>query len=348
MDTKSGLAQEQTGRKIPDWSESQKHSGSSPKMRAAVLESPGAIRIVEKPLPQPGAGEIRIRMEGCGVCGSNREVWEGREWFDYPLEAGAPGHEGWGWIEKTGPGVSSFKIGQRVAALTQHAFAEYDIASADSVVVLPDSLEGQPFPGEPLGCAMNIFRRSDIREGQVVAILGIGFLGALLTQLCVTAGAKVVAVSRRPVALQTAGDFGAGRVIPFAERENIIQTVQELTGGNGCDRVIEVTGKQEPLSLAAELLKVRGKLIIAGFHQDGERTVNMQLWNWRGFDVINAHERENAVYIRGIREAVEAVSNGRLNPQPLFTHEFPLEELPEALNLLTTRPSGFMKALIRF
>ena len=101
--------------------------------------------------------------------------------------------------------------------------------------------------------------------------------------------------------------------------------MKELTGGCFCDRVIEAVGKQWPLDLAAELTRERGRLIVAGYHQDGPRQVNMWLWNWRGLDVINAHERDPKVYVQGIREAVDAVASGRLDPGPLYTHVFPLE-----------------------
>ena len=72
----------------------------------------------------------------------------------------------------------------------------------------------------------------------------------------------------------------------------------------------------------------------------------MQLWNWRGLDVINAHERDPALYVRGIRAAVDAVVEGRLDPTPLYTHRYALEELPDALQAMQERPDGFMKALI--
>jgi threonine dehydrogenase-like Zn-dependent dehydrogenase len=88
-------------------------------------------------------------------------------------------------------------------------------------------------------------------------------------------------------------------------------------------------------------------LIIAGYHQDGPRQVNMQLWNWRGIDVINAHERDPQAYVRGIREAVEAVASGKLDPNPLYTHQYSLERLDEALNATRDRPDGFLKALVR-
>jgi threonine dehydrogenase-like Zn-dependent dehydrogenase len=72
----------------------------------------------------------------------------------------------------------------------------------------------------------------------------------------------------------------------------------------------------------------------------------MWLWNWRGLDVINAHERDPARYIEGIREAVDAVASGRLDPSPLYTHRYPLERLGDALNDTRDRPDGFLKALV--
>ena len=140
--------------------------------------------------------------------------------------------------------------------------------------------------------------------------------------------------------------MGAAETIAMEDHDAIIEQVKELTGGVFCDRVIEAVGKQWPLDLAAELTRERGRLIVAGYHQDGPRQVNMWLWNWRGLDVINAHERDPKVYIQGIREAVDAVASGRLDPAPLYTHRFPLERLGEALDATRDRPDGFLKALV--
>ena len=74
----------------------------------------------------------------------------------------------------------------------------------------------------------------------------------------------------------------------------------------------------------------------------------MQMWNWRGFDIVSAHERELAVYTRGIAGAAREVAAGTLDPAPLYTHQFPLEDLAVALEMTRTRPDGFMKALVRF
>ena len=80
---------------------------------------------------------------------------------------------------------------------------------------------------------------------------------------------------------------------------------------------------------------MRGRLVIAGFHQDGPRSVDMQTWNWRGLDVINAHERDPDVYVEGMLLAAQAVATGRLDPRPLYTHVFPLEREEETVQALT-------------
>ena len=110
--------------------------------------------------------------------------------------------------------------------------------------------------------------------------------------------------------------------------------------------VIEAAGVQETLDLAGRLTAVRGRLVIAGYHQDGSRTVDMQLWNWRGLDVVNAHERDPEVYLEGMRAAVDAVRDGRLDRAPLVTHTFPLDRAGEALEAARTRPDGFLKAVV--
>lgn len=315
-------------------------------MRAAVVVVPGQIEIQEVEIPAPGASEILIKLIGCGVCASNIPPWEGREWFNYPLEPGGLGHEGWGVVEEVGAGVNNFDKGDRVAFLGQHSYAEYDVVDASSAIKIPDELGDKPFPGEPLACAMNIFVRARVQSGDAVAIVGIGFLGALLVQLCSKAGARVIALDRKQSSLDLAREMGATDSVLMDDHWRVIEQVKNLTDGKFCEVVIEATGKQWPLDLSAELCKEMGHLVIAGYHQDGLRQVNMQLWNWRGLDVTNAHEREAHKYIDGMTNAARAVLDGRIEPGPLLTHKYPLERLGEALDMTKKRPVGFMKASI--
>lgn len=315
-------------------------------MRAAVVTGAGKLMISNVALPEPGPSQVRVRLKGCGVCASNLTPWSGPEWMQFPTAPGALGHEGWGVIDAVGSAVTGLEQGDSVGFLSGNAYAQYDVAEASQVVKIPEALGDLDLPLEPFGCGMNIFRRSDIHEGQTVAIIGIGFLGAMLVKLASHAGARVIAISRREESLDLARKMGACETIPMHDHWQIIERVRELTGGIFCDRVIEAVGKQWPLDLAAELTGEGGRLVIAGYHQDGPRQVNMQLWNWRGFDVINAHERDPAVSVEGMRQAVELIESEVIDPRMLVTHRYPLDRLAEALDATRDRPGNFVKAVV--
>jgi threonine dehydrogenase-like Zn-dependent dehydrogenase len=315
-------------------------------MRAAVVVGPGRAEVGAAPLPEPGPGQVRVRLDGCGVCASSLPLWAGRSWFRYPAEPGAPGHEGWGRVDALGAGVDGLEPGQPVALVSGRAFAEYDVAPADGLVPLPPALAGRPFPGEAFACAFNATRRADVRPEHTVVIVGVGFIGAVMTRLAAAAGARVIAVSRRPFARDLARRLGAAEVVPFAGVVETAARVVDLTGGAGAARVVEAVGTQESLDLATAVTRERGRLVIAGYHQDGPRRVDLQLWNWRGLDVVNAHERDPRTYAEGIRGAIGAVAAGILDPAAFVTHGFPLERLGEAFDLVAARPSGFLKAWI--
>lgn len=315
------------------------------RMLSAQITAPEKISYVNTPIPHIGQYEILIKMEGCGICGSNLPLWEGRPWFSYPVEPGAPGHEGWGRVVLTGEKVDKFKAGDRVSAISFHAFAQYDKVDQRNAILIPDQLKNMPFPGEALGCAMNVWERSRILPGQKLVIIGIGFLGALLCQLASSCGVSVMAVSRRKCALDTAKKCGANYTCFLSSIDKTVESVNQIFE-DGCDCVIEATGYQISLSVASELLKNYGRLIIAGYHQDGLRQVNMQQWNWKGIDVINAHERDSQRYVWGMSSAADAMIKKKFQPQILFSHEFHIEQLADAFELLRNRPEGFMKALV--
>jgi len=271
-------------------------------MRAAVVA--GARQVETRPavVPEPGPDEVLIEIEGCGVCGSSLPLYEGRPWFPYPGEPGAPGHEVWGRTDD----------GRRVAGLCFHGFAEFDVAPSDTLVDLPSALDGLPFPGEALSCAVNVARRAGAREGDRVAVVGMGFLG--------TAVARIL-----------------GRVTEVRRGARVEQEF---------DVVVEAAGTQESLDAASALVATGGRLVVAGYHQDGPRTVDMQSWNWRGIDVVNAHERNPKRYVEGMREAVQLAVDGTLDLEQLVTHRLPLERIGDAFELACTRPAGFVKAVV--
>ena len=319
------------------------------KMVVAVITRPGRVEFREAPIPTPGPREVCVRLEGCGICTASVTAWTGGE--EYPLAPGAPGREAWGRVESVGSAVTETAPGDRVGVLTQNGFAEYAVVDADHLVVLPEGLDASPFPARALAGAVNVFRRSFIEKGDAVAIVGFGFLGALLMQLAALGEARVFAVGRRPCALRLARQLGAAGAVICKEKEDhlrALETIREMNGGKRCNVVVETCGMQHTLDLAAELTCERGRLVVAASHRDGPRSVDMALWNQRGFDVINAHESSPAILREGMREAATAVDCGLLKPGPLYTHRFSLGRLDDALALASQRPGGFMKALVYF
>jgi NADPH:quinone reductase len=275
-------------------------------MRAAVLTEPRLTRVQQASTPDPGPGEVLVQVEGCGVCGSSLPLWEGRPWFTYPADPGAPGHEVWGRTTD----------GRRVTGLSGRGFAELDVMREDALVELPPELNGAPFPGEALGCAVNVMRRAGVEPGDEVAVVGMGFLGTAVARLCRLAGAGVTPVRRED------------------EPEEAFECV------------IEAAGTQSALDKASRLVAAGGLLAIAGFHQDGPRTVDMQSWNWRGIDVVNAHERDPGRYVEGVREAVRLAAAGELDVSALVTHRFDLDEVDAAFEAAAIRKPGFLKAVV--
>jgi NADPH2:quinone reductase len=321
-------------------------SSGRQRMVAAVLVAPRQFELRELEIPEPAPDEVRIRVEYCGICSSNLGPWSGLPRFSYPFPPGAPGHESGGVVERLGANVLDLKIGEQVAALGNRGFAQYETANAKCVVPIPLGHQKVPFLGEPLGCAINIFRRAQIRKDDWVAIIGMGFLGTVLLQLCVAAGSKVIAISGRASGLRMATTMGATLALSSGSPAGLAETVRNATGPRLCNVVIEAGGTQETLDLGSALTGTRGRLVIAGYHQDGLRSVNMQEWNWRGIDVINAHEREEAVKIGGIRLAAEAVASARIRVDELVTHFFPLDQIQKGFQTLEQRPEGFVKGIV--
>src|SRR6266403_3006110 len=317
-------------------------------MRVAVLMNPRRFDIRKFSIPRPAEREVRVRVEYCGICSSNLGPWKGAPWFSYPFPPGAPGHEATGIIEEIGDKVSNLRIWERVATLSYQAFAEHVITKADNVVSISHLSRESLFLGEPLGCAVIVFTRAQIRKGDWVAIVGVGFFGAILLQLCLDGGAKVIAISRRQLALRIAEEFRVQHCLEMKERSQVVEDVRAITGGALCDAVIEAGGVQETLDLASDLCRTRGRLIIAGYHQDGSRTINMQQWNWHGLDVINAHERDELIYVQGMREAAAIVSRGNIQLEDLVSHRFPIEQIAEGFRLAEERPEGFLKGVVVF
>jgi threonine dehydrogenase-like Zn-dependent dehydrogenase len=314
-------------------------------MRAARVVRPGVVQVEEVPIPEPGPTQVRFKVTACAVSSRLLAPWRGAVAQTYPRPTGESDAEAWGTADAVGKQVHGIKPGDPVAAISLRAHAEYDMAEASTVLRLPSALGDTPFPSRSLAGAFSVFARSRIEAGQVVAVVGVGFLGALMIRLAADAGAEVVAFSRRPFSLSVAREMGARSVIELDESADAWKQAQATLNGRLCDVVVETAGRQATLDWAGRLTKAHGRLVIAGRH-DGPRQVDLQLWNQRNLEIHNAHDDDPASILEGMRDASDALCSGRLTIAPLLTHRLGLDQLETALELSEKRPLGFVKAFV--
>lgn len=312
-------------------------------MRAARVAASGHVHCEAAPAPEPAAKQVRYRVEGCGV--SAFAAWwcaaQGRD-----LSPGEPGNEAWGIVDAVGPGVDDAMIGERIASFSTRGFAEYDVADVHSVVKLEAELAGLPFPAASLARVMEAFERSRIVAGQLIAVIGVGFLGAALVQLARQAGARVIAVSRRSFSLTIAREMGAAIIVQLGPSDQTLALVTEQTMGQLCSVVIDAAGTPEALTLASELVEPGGTVVMAGCPAR-PCEVNVRLWHERGIDVLSPFLVTPEAKAAAALSAAQALRSGGLDLSALYTHELPLERAGEALELARSRPLGFVKAIVR-
>ena len=318
-------------------------------MRAAQLVEPKSFKIVEVPDPKPRRGELLLKVAACGVCTGDFYAWSGNG-RNYPMMAGAPGHEVCGSVVEIGEsdeGRIGIELGQAVTAITfpGSGYAEYVVAPASQVVTLPSEYRERIVLGEPLACAMNAMRRSGVLPGDSVLVIGAGFMGILaLTMLKNMGATPIVVADVLESGRAWAKKYGADVVLDPQSQE-FGSAVKELTEGRGFDVVVEAAGVQSALDLIADAVRIRGTVVVYGYHLGGDRSVNMQLWNWKGLTVVNGHERDNAVYAHGMQKALQMLRYLRF-AFDFVSHRFPLEEINEAFSVIEERPRDYLKAAI--
>jgi len=261
------------------------------KMRAVQVTRPkGSLEIVEREIPDPGAGWVRVKIEACGICHSDAMAKEGT-WpgIEYPR---VPGHEIAGNIDAIGPGVLGWTRGQRVGVgwhgghcgycdscrrgdfvtcqvalqipgiAYDGGYAEYMIAPAGALALIPDGLSS--VDAAPLVCAgvttFNSLRNSGARPGDLVAILGIGGLGHLGVQFAAKMGFNTVAIARGLDKEPLARKLGANSYIDSHAQD----PAKELLKLGGAKVVLATVTNGDAMSAVLGGLGVNGKLIILG------------------------------------------------------------------------------------
>lgn len=312
-------------------------------MKQAILARPQATSLHERPTPSVGAQDVLIRVHACGVCASELHAWQG-DAGAYPR---ALGHEVAGEVIEVGDHVRTIMPGMRVTGLFHRGFAEYAVAPEDRVVALPETLSYETGIGEPIACIVSAARRTRVELGDTVAVIGLGFMGLLMLQAIRLKGpARVIAIDLRDDVRDVAKALGADAVLHPNEVGEDLRVFRGSAPERGVDVAIETTGTQPGLTLAGEMVREHGMLAILGYHQGGMRSVDMELWNWKALDVLNAHERRTDYKAECMRRGIALIASGQINVAPLISHRFGLGEVDAAFRALQTKPEGFRKALI--
>jgi 2-desacetyl-2-hydroxyethyl bacteriochlorophyllide A dehydrogenase len=312
-------------------------------VKLAVLKAPQRIELVEEPVPEPAAGEVLLRVASCGVCASELDMWEGRADVGFPR---FPGHEVSGVVERAGPGVEDPRPGDAVAAwVTTRGFAEYVVVRAEHCFPA-GSVPLDLALAEPLACAVGAVELAAPALGDDVLIVGAGFMGNLVQKLVQLKGPRhVIVADTRPDALALASRLGATRTVDV-RTESLPDAVREATGGAGADVSFEVTGAQGALSGLGDATRMSGKVAIVGFHQGGMRELPLGAWNWMAFEIVNAHFRDVATIMRGMRAGMRLLTSGRVALDDLVTHRFALDDVNDAFATAVAKPHGFVKAVV--
>jgi D-arabinose 1-dehydrogenase-like Zn-dependent alcohol dehydrogenase len=278
--------------------------------QAVEVSAPGVLRAVERPVPEPAAGQVRIRVEACGICHTDAATVTGT----YPglKLPRVPGHEVVGRLEALGSGVSRWKIGQRVGVgffggedgvcepcrrgdlvnchnpvipgvTVDGGYAEVMIAEARGIASIPDELTS--VEAAPLLCAgittYNALRNAGLRGGDLVGVQGIGGLGHLGIQFARHMGFRTVAIGRGREKEKLAKDLGAHLYIDTAV-DDAAAVLQQMGGARA---ILATAPSGDAMGPLVSSLAARGKLIVVGVPQDQIQLSAFPLVFWRALDL---------------------------------------------------------------
>jgi L-iditol 2-dehydrogenase len=324
-------------------------------MKAALLHSPERILIEETGAPRPATGEVMIRPEYAGICGTDISFYMGHRIVPYPFVLG---HEVIGRITSLGEGVDKFQAGQRVlvepnypcgscrlclsgrgAVCSQKGsmgvnlpgcFAEYATAPAEFVWPLPEAISDQDAATiEPLAVSLHGFLQSGAQSGDTVAVLGCGVVGLLLIHAASAAGVRVIAHDRIAGKLEMAKALGATAASGSEDaalmwqRENVIS-------------VFECAGSPATVDLALKSAPRGARVVLLGLSSLPASFIPMRLVR-EGIDI-----RTSMIYDhpKDFAHVIDLVARGELHPARVVTHTYPFESISQALRLAATGDAG--------
>jgi 2-desacetyl-2-hydroxyethyl bacteriochlorophyllide A dehydrogenase len=338
-------------------------------MKAAVLRGPHQLAVEEVPIPSPGPGEVLVRVEACGICGTDLRIQTADFPADYPV---IPGHEFCGTIEEVGPDAGELQVGQRVAVnpntpcrrcrwcyrgephlcrsmtacgVTYNGgFAQYCKVAAQLALPLP---EGSDLPSdhwammEPISCCLHGIDVAQITAGDTVVILGGGSIGLLLMQIARHAGAgRLILSEPNDRKRGLAKSLGADEVVdPLELGDGLAEALREMTAG-GADVVIEAAGLPVTAGQALKTARRGGTVLFFGVCPP-----NFEL-PLSPYEVYHSELTIRGTYTNPFTDsrALQLLASGRVQVGPIITHRFPLEQVAEGLDAV--RRGDTVKALV--
>lgn len=304
-------------------------------MRAARLHAVGDLRVEELPIPAPGTGELLVRVEACGICPTDvRKFLIGVNDGDYPFN---PGHEWVGRVERAGPDVSGWEIGQRVYGDAYGGYAEYAVVGATAAgwsrgaLPLPDALPLElAILVEPLADSLHaISDQGRVREGERVAVVGAGQMGLQLVVAARAAGAEIVVVDPLEERRELARAFGAD------------ETAADLAAlEGGADVFVLSVGLVELIGPAVALARAGGRVVLfAGFGDRFEAPVDLNRIHYGEISVVGSEWIGAPPGQRWERydEALELLHSGAAPLERLVTAHCGLDGLAEAFAAVRAR-----------
>ena len=342
-------------------------------MKVAVMEGIGKMGYTRRPIPTPKADEVLVKLEYVGICGSDMHYYETGAIGDYVVEPPfVLGHEPGGTVVEVGSNVKHLKVGDRVALEpgktcgrcefcrqgkynlcpdvvffatppVDGVFQEYAAHEAALCFKLPDNvstLEGALI--EPLAVGFHAANQGGAHAGQTAVVMGAGCIGLVSMMALKAQGvSRVYVVDVMAKRLEKALELGADGVINGKE-EDAVEAVRRLTGGAGCDLVIETAGTEITTRQAIHMTKKGAVIVLVGYSKSGEMTLPMSL-------VLDKELTFKTVFrYRHIYPmAIDAVAAGRVNLKGIVTDIFDFEDIQNAMDRSVADKANIVKAVVR-
>lgn len=312
-------------------------------MKAVQVAAKGEqMKLVEIPIPQPGEGQVLLKVEACGICHGDSKVIEGAA-SSYPR---IPGHEVVGIVDKVGTDVTKWKVGQRVgigwhgghghttALTTDGGYAQYMVAYEDGLISIPDDISSEE--AAPILCAgetvFSALHNSKARQGDLVAISGVGGLGHLAIQYAKKSGYQVAAISRGSEKEELSRALGAHYYIDY-DKEDVAEALQNL---GGAKVILATAPSAKAINPLIRGLGADGELIVAA--------VSDEKLDWSAMDFLMGPNAVKGTFT-DIHEMEAAVRFSILTDVRPMIEVFPLEQAREAYEKMMAAKTHFRAVL---